>query len=463
MATLAPPAAWRPSLEHSLAPRYLALAELVARDLGRGILRAGDRLPPQRELAEALGVNLATVTRGIAEAERRGLLRAEAGRGTFVTDPSQHLRRPGPVDLTINTPPEPDSIDLGRKYSEAAARLLRGTGGAALLRYPDLGGSMDDREAGASWIATRGLSVTADHLVLTHGADHAIQLGLSVLAVPERRRVVVESLSYPGFRTIAGMLGLDVSTVECDEEGPVPDSLDAIATREPVVFCATPTIHNPTGRSFSTRRMDQLLELAARRDVRILEDDVYGFLAEAPEPPIASRAPERALYITSFSKTFAAGLRLGYLAAASDRWAEVVASASRATTLTPVPLASAVATVWIHDGVAADALRAVRLELRERNRIADEALGDALARSEPESPPRWLRLPDGWRRGEFTERARRAGVLVRTSDAFAAGREPPEAVRVSISAAASASVLRTTLLKLASLLREPHDRACAVV
>src|SRR5262245_25475849 len=96
---------WRPRVERKTGPIYLAVATSIAADVQSGRLKAGDRLPPHRDLADQLGVTVTTVTRAYAEAERRGLVRGEVGRGTYVCPPAFTSLAPaksGHVDLGTN-------------------------------------------------------------------------------------------------------------------------------------------------------------------------------------------------------------------------------------------------------------------------------------------------------------------------------------------------------------------------
>jgi DNA-binding transcriptional MocR family regulator len=451
---------WRPRLSRS-GPRYLALVDAIAEGLATGVLQRGDRLPTQRDLASTLRLNLATVTRAIAEAERRGLVNAQQGRGTFVAEAMRPL--PGEVlDLTLNLPPEPSGSPLPRRLVETTTRLLQGDGARALLRYPELGGSRSDRAAGARWVAARGFSVTPDQIVLADGADHALLLGLMALA-PRGRRVLTEELCYPGFRTMSAMLGLPITGLAVDDDGLRPDALERAAADGPAILALTPTLHNPTTRTMPESRRREIAEIARRHHLVILEDDVYGFLPLDAPQPFAVLAAERTAYVTSFSKSFAPGLRIGYLAAPAADLAEQITNAAHATTCTPASLAAAVASRWIDDGVAADALAATRAELVRRDALASRMLPRDVRGHGTLSPHRWLELPAGWRGAEFVERARQHGVAVRGSDAFSIDTDPPEAVRFSISAAYDDATLERALLILAKTLREPHGIRPAVV
>ena len=148
-----PPDGWTPDLGRWGKPHYLAIAEAIADDIRTGRLAVAERLPPQRALAERLELNFTTVARGYVEAQRRGLVEARVGQGTFVAGPAMPVpvprimapRRHGPVDFTMNLPPEPDDPAL----------LARMQGGLAsvseelpnLLRYQGFGGTEEDKEA----------------------------------------------------------------------------------------------------------------------------------------------------------------------------------------------------------------------------------------------------------------------------------------------------------------------------
>ncbi len=173
--------------------------------------------------------------------------------------------------------------------------------------------------------------------------------------------------------------------------------------------------------------------------------------------------PDRTAYVTSFSKSFAAGLRIGYLGSVDRSLAERLGAAARATTSTPAGLAAAVASRWIDGGEAEAALVAARQEIAERDALCRRLLPDGVRGHGTTCPHRWLELPPGWSRHEFVERATQHGVAVRASDPFAVDIEPPEAVRFSISAPRDLATFQCALLTLARTLREPHGFRRAVV
>src|ERR1700722_18093126 len=141
---------WTPNLASSNRPRYLAIADLIAADMRDGRLSPGDRLPPQRKLADRLNVDFTTAARGYVEAQKRGLIESRVGWGTFVR--ANAIRRHGPMalhteidDLSMNLPPDPDDLELLDRMQDGFAALGRDL--VYLLRYQGFGGTPPDKEA----------------------------------------------------------------------------------------------------------------------------------------------------------------------------------------------------------------------------------------------------------------------------------------------------------------------------
>ena len=146
---------WKPWLVEESQLKYRGIVEAIEADLKAGTIRPGERLPPQRSIAEALGVDLTTVTRAFNEARRRGLVEANAGRGTFIRrriDDGRMLGigAPPAVDLSMNIPPQPSSANLKRLIPETIANLLAEEHGMLHLHYQESTGSDADRAAAAA-------------------------------------------------------------------------------------------------------------------------------------------------------------------------------------------------------------------------------------------------------------------------------------------------------------------------
>ncbi len=454
---------WRPDLGEHSGPRYLAIAEALAQDVAQGRLAPGDRLPTHRDLAWHLGVTVGTVTRAYGEAERRGLIAGEVGRGTFVREqlPSappafQELgSENGLIDLSYNFPAlESDHAVFGEELVGMAQdpQLNRHLG---YLLGP---GRASHRAAAADWLKHAGLDAPPEEVVVTCGAQHAMFLAAAALTRPGEV-ILTEALTYYGIKSIAEALERQLHGVALDDQGLVPDSLEAAirSSGARVLYCI-PTLQNPTTTVLPEARRRRVVEICRRHDVTIIEDDIYSFLLEEPVTPLSALAPERSFYATSLSKCVAPGLRIGFLRAPlafHDR----IATAVRASTLMPSGFMAELASRLIRSGKAKRAANAKRAEARARQKLAREILPTDHLVAHPGCFHAWLTLPRPWRHEDFTAEARRRGVMVGSARVFAVGRQPvPHAVRLCLHAATGRSQLKSGLETLARILREtPAD------
>lgn len=435
---------WIPELEgRGESPLYVAIADAIEEDVADGLLSPGARLPTHRRLAEELGVTVGTVTRGYGEAERRGLIVGEVGRGTFVRGgrAEEHgwaRRRDDAsreVEMSISFPPQ---VPAERRALAATLRTIADEGGAvssALLDYQPGTATRAQREAGARWLERVGLGATPERVVVTAGIQHALAVAFSNLLRPGDTLLTAE-LTYPGARALAQMLGLRLRGVAMDREGILPDALEHAATTDPrpTALYLVPTIQNPVGGVLSPERRRAVAEVAEARDLLVLEDDVHAFLPDEPVEPIASLVPDRTLYLSSMGKALSVGLRTGFVLS-PPRYVDRLISGVRSTMWMPPPLMVEVATRWI-DGPAADRiLQEKRVEISRRQRLLDELLSGHRIDTHPRGLHAWLHLPEPWRSEEFVDQARQRGVLIAGAHAFAVGRrEVPHAVRISLTA-----------------------------
>jgi DNA-binding transcriptional MocR family regulator len=448
---------WNPRVLRQDLPMYLALADRIAEDIATGRLTPGARLPTHRALAHALEVDLTTVTRGYAEARRRGLLVARVGRGTFVRDISASRTRriedsDALTDLSQNLPPllEPDLP--ATSLTATLEELSRSPDASALLRYHDNAGMHRHREAGAAWVSQRIAGADPARVVVTSGVQHAISVVLSLLASPGEA-VMTEALTYPGFRSAAEHAHLQVRGLEMDHDGITVDAFRRASRDGARVLYVTPTVNNPTTISSSPRRRAALARIARERGVRIIEDDVYGMLPDDPPAPLATHAPELTYFLSSLTKTVAGGLRIGYVLCPTAAEADRVASGVRVTTWMAPPLMAHIASRWVRSRTGRDLLKANRAEAARRQTIAARILSPFRWHAQPCSYHGWLELPDSWTTAEFVAQARRAGVAVTPGDAFAvSGRCEPPAVRLSLTGCPDREALQQSLKRIARLM-----------
>jgi DNA-binding transcriptional MocR family regulator len=449
---------WLPELASEAGPRYVALAEALARDIANGTLLEGTRLPPQRELAFRLGVTVGTVSRAFALATERGLVSGEVGRGTYVRARRPAMPRPDPVNdggepelikLTVNAPPDPSYQAL---LAEGLAELTAAGGLEGLFGYTPRRGFADHRAAAVAWIGRVGVEASPEQIVITGGAHQAIVTVFAALGRPDEP-VLVEALTYAGVGHVAERLGLRLQGLAMDDDGLLPEAVEQAARsgRARLLF-VNPTAHNPTTATMSQARREAIATAARRHDLMLIEDDVYGQLPEQRPSPLAALAPERTIYISSASKSLAPGLRLG-IVSSPEPLKQRIADAQHDLFLSCPPLMAELFRHWIDNGMADRLAKRQRIEAAARQELARELLAGLNYRAQPSSYHIWLPLPPPWRTAEFAVALRARGVAVDPGSAFAIDpATAPHAVRISLSAAASRERLARALTVVAQTL-----------
>lgn len=429
-------------------PLYQAILAALAEAIRDGELQPGDRLPPQRTVAEQLSVDLTTVTRAYAAARDRGLVEGTVGRGTYVRAHRQE-EEGGAVDLSMNLPPPPLGLSLGRLLHDTSAALLQRTDAATLMAYHPGAGALGQRIAGAQWLAPHVGEVAPDRILVAPGAQAALAAVLGSIARPGDA-IVAEALTYPGFRSLAAQLGLNLLPCPADEEGPRPEALERLCrTARPAAVYLVPTMQNPTATTMGVSRRADVARICAAAGVWIVEDDPYSRLRADPSPALAALAPEWTFHVGTLAKCLTPGLRIAYVAAPPAEAARLV-DTLRATALMTAPLMAAVATTWIREGTADALLAAVRAEAIARRALAAEAAPSAVGA--PESPHVWLPLPAGASADRLRRAAQDRGLSLITSQAFAISPDAPNGVRISLGAAARRSALEAALRRLGDLI-----------
>ena len=312
-------------------PRYLQIAGFLERGLAEGLLSPGDRLPPQRELAAHLGVDLTTVTRALNEAKRRKLVESRGALGTFVAPQTAELAQA--VDLSMNVPPPPDGLDLDDMLRRGLTQVTLRADAHLLMTYQLGGGSAPDRAAGAAWLRPMLGEVDASRVVACPGAQSALAALILTRSAPGAA-IAAEPLVYPGVRLAAAQLGRRLLPVATDADGMRPDALDAACREQGVrLVYLNPTSQNPTTHTMPQARRLELARVAEAWNALIVEDDPYWLLTPDAPPPIAALAPAQTAYVATLSKCLSPGLRS--LPGAAGRRGGAGRHAGRAARLPP--------------------------------------------------------------------------------------------------------------------------------
>lgn len=450
--------AWIPILKETGKPVYIRIADAIADDVLSGRLEIGEQLPPMRQLSKDLSLNYATISRAFSEAQRRGLIYSRVGQGSFVCRPGAPSRRASSadkvIDMTMNLPPESDN-PLFLERLEAGLRGL-GPDLKPLLRYQELGGSPIDKAAAVEWLKRRPLNVSENQILVIPGVQSGLLAILGNLTKPGDS-ILCESLTYPGLRAIAGQLGIRLVGMELDQEGFDPDQMEPLILqhRPKAIYC-NPVMLNPATVSLSEERRHRLVQISRLHKLPIIEDDAYGLLPTHRPPAIASLAPELTYYLSGFSKTLGAGLRIAYLVAPSPQISARLSVTLRTTSVMASPITAALASSWIMDGTADLGLSLTRKESIARQLVAASILCDADYWANPEGFHIWLKMPPKWGRAAFAASMRAQGINVVVSDAFSATAKPPEAVRLCLGGPFTMGEVEHSLGLIADALEHPH-------
>jgi DNA-binding transcriptional MocR family regulator len=411
-------------------PIYQAIADQLHDAINKGTLRAGDRMPSVRTLCSQFGVSPGTATQAFRVLEMRMLVEARPKSGYFVRHALvKSLARLPVVDtVQLETPVSgiPDTTRIVREFAElcggpyvtpfAAAtpdrRLLPEAKIQSLIatinrrrgfnaNYPSHIGTLELRNQIARCVLTNGVQISADDIVATEGCMEALSIALRSVAKPGDT-IAVESPTYFSLLQTLESLGMNVLEIPTHpREGISIEALE-LATRERgsvQAIVVMPNFQNPLGSLMSDERKQQLLALAIERDIPIIEDDVYGDLHhEMPRPwPIKAWDRDgRVLLCSSFSKTIAPSLRVGYLIA--GRYRERAATIKYITSVASTPLQQDVVAAFISDGGYQHHLRKLRATLKANTARMISAMSEAFPEGCRVSMPRggyilWVELP----------------------------------------------------------------------
>jgi DNA-binding transcriptional MocR family regulator len=449
----------------SRTPLYLQIRNQLREMILDGTLGEGSRLPPERKMAAALGVNRNTVVNAYRELAADGLVESCVGRGTTVCRPpvgegagrtscqpfdyaqakplvwneyfvprpeggrdpllrdlAALLNRADTISFAAGVPaPELYPLD---DFRQAMAHVLD-MAGQTFLRPCPVEGYYPLRQTIARRMAGRGANVKAENVLVVTGS----QQGLDLIARAFLRagdEVVVEAPSYLGALQIFGAAGARLLGAPLDEEGMRLDVLENILIRyRPKLIYTLPTFQNPSGRTMAPGRRLRLLELAHRYRVPIVEDDPYGelyYTDQAPFPLLALDQDGYVIYLSTFSKILFPGLRLGWVAAPRP----VIERLSQIKQLADLHCSTLIQGA-VHEfcqrGALDEHLDRVRSLYRQRRDAMLSALAErgpaGLEWDEPQGGFNlWCRLPPGLKARQLVAEAARQSVALVPGEVF---------------------------------------------
>lgn len=322
-------------------PRYQQIAHDLGEQIYSGNFAYGQRLPALRKLARQLQVSVTTVLEAYSQLQQLGLIEARPQAGFFVCHQHTLLARPpesaslAPAQLRLGQRidevransqnpqnyhfglaiPHPDCLPQAA-LAKAASQVIRHQTQAMASPAP-APGNLALRQQICQLMVGAGCFIHADQVIISNGCQEALFLALQTLTQPGDV-VAVESPCYHGFLLALQSLQLTVVTIACDPQtGMDLAALEQAASQWPIKVClCSPCFSNPSGAVMSDSNKRALLQLAQRFDFSVIEDDIFaelGFSSPRPRPLLAFDKDDRVIYCSSFSKTIAPGLRIGWL------------------------------------------------------------------------------------------------------------------------------------------------------
>lgn len=449
------PMSWKPTLENSKKPIYIYLADSLEADILSGKLTPGTKLPPQRELADFLDINLSTITRAFKLCEQRGLICSVVGNGTYISSDAASNSM-----LMLNSS-HPNIIEMGailpnaefNKYvSSYLQTMATEPDFYKLLQYGTI--EYDDLQiqAAQKWLSYFSLSSSKEHILYSAGSQNAIFATLSAL-FQAGDRIATMPTTYPGLKVAAKILGIHLVPLHL-ENGKITENVLQYAHKTQNVkgFYFIPDFHNPTSELLSVETRKLIATFCEKEKVPFIEDAIYTLFLPKPLPPIASFAPNQGIFISSTSKILAPGLRLAVIHCPQTAY-PLIKESLYGMQIAPPALMMQLFTRMILSG-RFDEIRSLRIQdLEQRNQIFDEIIKDFKNTGDFHSPIRWIQIPTSITPAQFEALALSHNLQVYSADRFIVGSESiPNAIRVSLISAEKIEDYRTGLQILEKLL-----------
>ncbi len=337
-------------LDHqSLKPLYQQIQEIITQKITDHTIPPGEKLPPERELASYFSVSRTTAINAYRHLEQQGLIQTKVGSGTYTADchpkaastpspmPWHQLFSPHPQSPVssilrelVSTPTSEDNISLAAGMPdpnfypfERFSTLFHKN--SANMDPIDLGhisteGYIPLRQTlGAMYHNKTTLPTTPDNILVLSGSQQGIYL-ISKIFLQPGDCVIVESPTYIGAIQVFHNAGVRILILPASASLPLPLLEDYLIRYRPKLFYIIPTFQNPNGRVLSLSDRQELLRLAARHQLIVVEDDPYSELYYNEPPPPSIKALDHhgsVIYLGTFSKTIFPGLRTGWMVAAT--------------------------------------------------------------------------------------------------------------------------------------------------
>lgn len=431
------PMSWKPLLGRQGKSLYQELSSQLERDIKNGTLRPGTMLPPQRELADYLDINLSTVTRAFKICEQKGLICGATGRGTYVTSDTENS------GILLATNAQEKCIEMGAIMPDNTKnqivikemqKILQEPGAYNLLQYGILEDNYLKKKAAAEWIEKGNFKTDPNQILFAAGGQNAIAAIFGSL-FQCGDKIGTTSVIYPGVKTVANMLSIQLVPIFEPTKQMDQESIEKICKTEGLKgFYIISDYQNPTTETLSVEQRKSIAEISRKWNLIVIEDGINTLLSHEPLPPIAHFAPENTIYIASVSKTISPGLRVAFLSTPKSYYNELSIGIYNMNIMVSPLLVETVVRL-INSKQADEILHLRKEETKKRNTYIDTILKDYEVLGDEYCNFRWLILPEGFVGESFELSAKNAGVKLYCAERFRVGNSRiPHAVRIAVTA-----------------------------
>lgn len=439
---------------------YTQIRDCLYNAIKSGELKEGERLPTVIGFAKEFGVTQATVNKALEELSEQGWIVSYVGRGTFVsrpkTDQPSIAKKISPVSF-LSESANPDFIQAAKRLRMGVAQSLEmldtftnqpglinmvsGVPDPAIAKegilqrmaekaferfeqrvyqvYAPVQGITELRECIAQRYKKSGINIDSDQILITNGSQQAISI-IAQEALENKRRVICETPSYKGAFNAFGSVGHWVETLPRDTEGPILSYLDKFNDdRSSVIYFGT-EFQNPMGTDITTERSEALIRWAKCNKSYLIPDEIFRdlrFEGEPKESFITSAGTEHAAVISSLSKTFMSGLRIGWMISSKERIKSMLLL-KRSIDISTPPLMQGIALSLLESGEYDSHLEAARKHYKVRR----DAIAEALSKYMPDGIKwtipsggfqMWCELPEGYSSITLYLHGINKGVIIR--------------------------------------------------
>lgn len=431
---------------------YEQVAGAIAEQIQAGDLRPGERGPSVRQVSQRFKVSLSTAVQALSELESRGLVEARPQSGFYVRSAGgAELRLEAPTALGPVAPAlvetgdlirevvaavrDPNAVPLGASTissallpgAQVARAIVKATRdlGADGMQYEMPPGYEELRRQIALRAAQIGCRVTAKDVVITSGAMDAINLSLRAITQPGDT-VAIESPMYYGIIGMLSSLGLKAAEIPVHPEtGMDLECLEnTLKKRRVACVLAIPNFNNPIGSRMPDQAKKDLVQLLARHQIPMIEDDIYGDLQHDGGRPTVCKAFDKqglVLYCSSLSKTLAPGLRIGWVV--GGVYQARIETLKFVTSIASPTVPQAAAAILLEKGGYERHLRRLRGKLRTqiaqyKNAVCRDFPAGTKCSQPTGGALLWVQLPGGKSSMKLYERARDMGIGIIPGTAF---------------------------------------------